>query len=125
MLSYSPHGCSSDSGQQLRQDDPLALKSIIQIVHSKLPQDTTALSSRTRFMVETLGNLKNNKTKKAAGQTAGTEAVERMKKFLSGLNKKRHGMLPPHALLGACSEPPQSCHTNRCASRWRTYVLRR
>ena len=50
------------------------------------------MSSRTRFMVETLSNLKNNKIKKAAGQTAGTEAVERMKKFLSGLSKKRHGM---------------------------------
>ncbi|KAI9060646.1 ARM repeat-containing protein [Trametes sanguinea] len=81
-----------NSGQQLRQDDPTALKSIIQIVHSKLPSDTTALSSRTRFMVETLSNLKNNKIKKAAGQTAGTEAVERMKRFLSGLTKKRHVM---------------------------------
>ena len=69
----------------------MALKSIIQIVHGKLPQDTSALSSRTRFMVETLSNLKNNKIKKAAGQTAGTEAVDRMKKFLSGLSKKRHG----------------------------------
>ncbi|KAM5535944.1 hypothetical protein V8D89_010384 [Ganoderma adspersum] len=80
-----------NSGQQLRQDDPTALKSIIQVVHEKVPEDTTALSSRTRFMVETLSNLKNNKVKKAAGQTAGGEAVERMKKFLSGLNKKRHG----------------------------------
>lgn len=75
----------------MRQDDPTALKSIIQIVHGKLPEDTTALSSRTRFMVETLSNLKNNKVKKAAGQTVGGEAVERMRKFLSGLNKKRHG----------------------------------
>ncbi|KAI0775209.1 ARM repeat-containing protein [Trametes elegans] len=81
-----------NSGQQLRQDDPTALKSIIQIVHSKLPPDTHSLSSRTRFMVETLSNLKNNKVKKAAGQTAGNEAVERMKKFLSGLSKKRHVM---------------------------------
>ena len=85
-----------DSGQQLRQDDPTALKSIIQIVHEKLPQDTKALSSRTRFMVETLSNLKNNKIKKAAGQMAGGEAVERMKKFLSGPTKKRHGESPQH-----------------------------
>ncbi|KAI0635926.1 armadillo-type protein [Trametes polyzona] len=81
-----------NSGQQLRQDDPTALKSIIQIVHSKLPPGANALSSRTRFMIETLSNLKNNKIKKAAGQTAGGEAVERMKKFLSGLSKKRHVM---------------------------------
>lgn len=91
----------ADSGQQLRQDDPTALKSIIQIVHSKLPSDTSALSSRTRFMVETLSNLKNNKIKKAAGQTAGNEAVERMKKFLSGLSKKRHGLSILSCLSGA------------------------
>ncbi|OCH94379.1 hypothetical protein OBBRIDRAFT_789292 [Obba rivulosa] len=79
-----------NSGAQLRQDDPTALKSIIQIVHDKLPEQPNALSSRTRFMVETLSNLKNNKIKKNAGQSAGGEAVERMKKFLSGLSKKRH-----------------------------------
>ncbi|EIW57543.1 ARM repeat-containing protein [Trametes versicolor FP-101664 SS1] len=81
-----------NSGQQLRQDDPTALKSIIQIVHTKLPPDASALSSRTRFMIETLSNLKNNKVKKAAGQSAGNEAVDRMKKFLSGLSKKRQVM---------------------------------
>lgn len=42
-------------------------------------------------MIETLSNLKNNKVKKAAGQSAGNEAVDRMKKFLSGLSKKRQG----------------------------------
>ncbi|OJT11465.1 Suppressor of glycerol defect protein 1 [Trametes pubescens] len=81
-----------NSGQQLRQDDPTALKSIIQVVHTKLPPDASALSSRTRFMIETLSNLKNNKVKKAAGQSAGNEAVDRMKKFLSGLSKKRQVM---------------------------------
>ncbi|KAL6307436.1 ARM repeat-containing protein [Sparassis latifolia] len=79
-----------NSGQQLRQDDPSALKSIIQIVHNKLPAQANAMSSRTRFMVETLSNLKNNKVKRDAGQSAGGEAVERMKKFLAGLSKKRH-----------------------------------
>ncbi|KAI0926110.1 hypothetical protein AcV5_008659 [Taiwanofungus camphoratus] len=81
---------TKNSGPQLRQDDPTALKSIIQIVHNKLPAQANAMSSRTRFMVETLTNLKNNKIKRNAGQTAGNEAVERMKKFLSGLSKKRH-----------------------------------
>ncbi|KZT73694.1 ARM repeat-containing protein [Daedalea quercina L-15889] len=79
-----------NSGQQLRQDDPTALKSIIQIVHSKLPSQANAMSSRARFMVETLTNLKNNKIKKNAGSTAGAETVDRLKKFLSGLSKKRH-----------------------------------
>ncbi|PSS19945.1 hypothetical protein PHLCEN_2v3118 [Hermanssonia centrifuga] len=78
------------SGQQLRTDDPSALKDIIQIVHSKLPAQQNALSSRTRFMVETLTNLKNNKVKKSATASGENDSVERMKKFLSALNKKRH-----------------------------------
>lgn len=45
-------------------------------------------------MIETLSNLKNNRIKKvAAGQHQGGDAVERMKKFLSGLTKKRQGMI--------------------------------
>ncbi|KAG6853988.1 hypothetical protein C0991_011851 [Blastosporella zonata] len=79
-----------NSGQQLRQDDPLALKDIIQIVQSKVSeQDDAALGSRTRFMIETLTNLKNNKSKRNATQNQGADSVERMKKFLSGLSKKR------------------------------------
>ncbi|OBZ72571.1 Suppressor of glycerol defect protein 1 [Grifola frondosa] len=73
-----------DSGPQLRQDDPSALKSIIQIVHSKLPSQANALSSRTRFMVETLGNLKNNKVKRNAGQTAGEKPTWQIYSLLSG-----------------------------------------
>lgn len=83
-----------DAGQQLRTVDPGALKDIIQIVHTKVPKDPAAMSSRTRFMLETLTNLKNNKVKKVAGGgaagSAGAEAVERMKKFLGGLSKKKH-----------------------------------
>ena len=46
-------------------------------------------------MIETLNNLTNNKIKKtAAAQHQGGDAVERMKKFLSGLGKKKHGRLP-------------------------------
>lgn len=48
-------------------------------------------SSRTRFMIETLTNLKNNKLKRNATQNQGGAAVERMKKFLSNLTKSRHG----------------------------------
>lgn len=43
-------------------------------------------------MIETLTNLKNNKLKRNLTQNQGGEAVERMKKFLSGLAKKRHGV---------------------------------
>jgi nucleolar MIF4G domain-containing protein 1 len=49
-------------------------------------------------MIETLSNLKNNKVKKAIGGgangTGAQEVVERLKKFLSGMNKKRHGEWP-------------------------------
>ncbi|KAG6856902.1 hypothetical protein H0H87_012483 [Tephrocybe sp. NHM501043] len=79
-----------NSGLQLRQDDPTALKDIIQIVQNKvLEKDDAALSSRTKFMIETLINLKNNKSKRSATQNQGADSVERMKKFLSGLSKKR------------------------------------
>ncbi|KAJ7773440.1 hypothetical protein B0H16DRAFT_1660470 [Mycena metata] len=81
-----------NSGQQLRTDDPSALKDIIQIVQNKLSDADEGLSSRTRFMVETLTNLKNNKIKRNTTLNQGGEAVERMKKFLSGLGKSRHVM---------------------------------
>lgn len=126
-----------DSGQQLRQDDPSALKDIIGIVQTKLAGQDDGLrcvhpstpytpyshtyichpslhpfvwlvsaganydlsSSRTRFMIETLTNLKNNKAKRttAGQQHQGGEAVERMKKFLSALAKKRQGRSPAFA----------------------------
>ncbi|KAI0264458.1 hypothetical protein BC834DRAFT_924661 [Gloeopeniophorella convolvens] len=81
-----------NSGHQLRQDDPSALKDIVQIVQSKTADSEKHSSSRTRFMLETLINLKNNKVKKSAAQHAGGDAVDRMKKFLTGLGKKRHLM---------------------------------
>ncbi|EJD06611.1 uncharacterized protein FOMMEDRAFT_165363 [Fomitiporia mediterranea MF3/22] len=78
------------SGSQLRQDDPSALKDIIQIVHAKLGGQRNT-SSRTRFMVETLNNLKNNKMKKAAaGAQGGNESKERISKFVAGIGKKYH-----------------------------------
>jgi nucleolar MIF4G domain-containing protein 1 len=100
-----------DSGQQLRHDDPSALKDIIDIVQKKVAgKDENSLrwvrfltvyleelltslecSSRTRFMIETLVNLKNNRLKRNVTQDQGGEAVERMKKFLSGLSKRKHG----------------------------------
>ena len=51
-------------------------------------------SSRTKFMLETLTNLKNNRVKAAPGGEAAAEATTRMKKFLSGLDKKKHGSSP-------------------------------
>ncbi|KAF9485159.1 hypothetical protein BDN70DRAFT_848385 [Pholiota conissans] len=79
-----------NSGQQLRQDDPSALKDIIQIVQGRVSTEDEGISSRTRFMIETLTNLKNNKLKRNVTQNQGGAAVERLKKFLSGLSKSRH-----------------------------------
>ncbi|KAG8746207.1 suppressor of glycerol defect [Ceratobasidium sp. 414] len=87
-----------NSGHQMRQDDPLALKDIIQLVQDKMRgKNPNELSSRFRFLVETLVNLKNNKLKDAkratgTGQKVASDAVERMKKYLSGIDKKRHVM---------------------------------
>ncbi|KIL67539.1 hypothetical protein M378DRAFT_122561 [Amanita muscaria Koide BX008] len=81
-----------NSGQQLRQDDPSALKDIIAIVQNKVSGTEISLSSRTRFMLETLTNLKNNKLKRNSSKTQNDDSVERLRKFLSGLAKKRHLM---------------------------------
>ncbi|KAG0359049.1 hypothetical protein BC939DRAFT_501264 [Gamsiella multidivaricata] len=87
------------SGYQLRQDDPTTLKTIIQefTVLSNQPTtkegSATPISSRTRFLLETLTALKANRMKGPStnSTTSGTiaESTTRMKKFLSGLSKKR------------------------------------
>ncbi|KAG0287627.1 suppressor of glycerol defect [Linnemannia gamsii] len=89
------------SGYQLRQDDPTTLKTIIQEftvlannASSKSGSGSAApISSRTRFLLETLTALKANRMKgpSANSTTSGTitESTARMKKFLSGLSKKR------------------------------------
>ena len=59
---------------------------------SQPTQYMSTTSSRTMFMIETLANLKNNKSKRNVTQNQGGAAVERMKKFLSGLSKTRHGI---------------------------------
>ena len=95
------------SGTQLRRDDPLALRDIVLLVNERVagrqasmryfsPSEhctlllTCACSSRTKFMLEALTNLKNNKNRKLADGPGSTEVVERMKKFLSGLGRTQH-----------------------------------
>ncbi|KAG0353576.1 suppressor of glycerol defect [Podila minutissima] len=90
------------SGYQLRQDDPTTLKTIIQeftVLSNQASTKTEAngatapISSRTRFLLETLTALKANRMKgpSSTSTTSGTiaESTTRMKKFLSGLSKKR------------------------------------
>ncbi|CAJ0625523.1 10454_t:CDS:2 [Entrophospora sp. SA101] len=62
------------SGYQLRQDDPLALKEIIQQVQVEVnKKDLKKLGSRTKFMIEKITELKNNRLK----QQTAISSVER------------------------------------------------
>jgi nucleolar MIF4G domain-containing protein 1 len=83
-----------DCGPQLRQDDPSALKAIIQLVQKETARINSAgeqMSVRTKFMIETITDLKNNKMK-AATNNAGlsSEHITLMRKVLGSLNDKRN-----------------------------------
>lgn len=79
------------AGQQLRTDDPTSLKDIVLILHrsvAKVGEDQ--LSVRTKFMIETINNLKNNRMKTGvAASTMTIEHVNRMKKTLGALGSAR------------------------------------
>lgn len=93
-----------DSGQQLRQDDPTALKEIVILMQSQIAaKDPTSLSYaplinpeleltgsvRTKFMIETIINLKNNRAKATTSTSIVTsESTIRMKKFLGKLGER-------------------------------------
>ncbi|WWC86492.1 uncharacterized protein L201_001369 [Kwoniella dendrophila CBS 6074] len=77
------------SGSQLRSDDPASLKDIVNLVQEKTKGKERTMTARARFMVETLTNVKNGKVKSNQNSEGGNEAAMRMKKFLSGLGKKR------------------------------------
>lgn len=72
------------SGSQLRSDDPAALKEIIfQLQVSVSKADPNSINARTKFLVETIAELKNNRHKRAAAVSETTSAAKtRMKKFL-------------------------------------------
>lgn len=73
-------------GPQLRHDDPSSLRSIIHLAQQRTSNATSA-SSRARFMIEALQDLKNNRTK-ATANDASVQSLARMKKYLSSLSKK-------------------------------------
>ncbi|KAF2760089.1 hypothetical protein EJ05DRAFT_536271 [Pseudovirgaria hyperparasitica] len=78
------------SGHQLRQDDPSALKHIVLLLQKSVSEAGEAnLPVRTKFMIETINNLKNNRMK--TGLTASSITAEhttRMKKQLGALNTR-------------------------------------
>ena len=77
-------------GQSLRQYDPSALKDIILLLQRSIAKIGEAnVSVRTKFMIETIQDLKNNRMKAATSSTLSTEQTNRIKKALSSLNHTR------------------------------------
>ncbi|EKV04141.1 Nuclear protein (Sgd1), putative [Penicillium digitatum] len=81
-----------NSGPQLRLDDPSALKDIVLLIQpavAKVGEDS--LSVRTKFMIDLITDLKNNRSKASAAAGAGitTEHITKMRKILGSLNSSR------------------------------------
>lgn len=92
-------------GAQLRSDDSSSLRDIVDFVQEKAvptpqskttsvgiaiprPMSTPTLSSRSKFMLERLADLRSGRSQRQGG--AGTsDTLIRMKKFIGGLGKKR------------------------------------
>jgi nucleolar MIF4G domain-containing protein 1 len=78
------------SGPQLRQDDPSSLKDIVLLLQKSVAKvGEKNLSVRTKFMIETINDLKNNKMKTGVAASAlVSEHTVRMKKQLGTLNTR-------------------------------------
>lgn len=79
------------SGPALRQDDPMALKDIVALIRPAVAKrGENNLSVRTKFMIDTIHDLKNNKMKAGAGASLIiSEHSARMKKTLGSLNSRK------------------------------------
>ncbi|EZF70468.1 hypothetical protein H105_07279 [Trichophyton soudanense CBS 452.61] len=78
------------SGPQLRQDDPSSLKDIVMLVQPAVARvGDAALSVRTKFMIEMITDLKNNRLKTGiAGTALASEHITKMRKVLGTLNNR-------------------------------------
>lgn len=72
-----------NSGNQIRSDDPAALKEII-ILMNKVASELPEINPRTQFLIDTIASLRNNKMR-ATNDTA-VELTIRLRKLLSSLN---------------------------------------
>ena len=83
-----------NAGPQLRQDDASTLKEVTtRLSTAAAEQGEENLSVRTKFMIETMYSLRNNKMK--TGQTASaitSQHTLRMKKTLGSLNNQKHNL---------------------------------
>lgn len=77
------------AGSQLRQDDPLSLKAIVQSLQDQITKaGEEAISIKIRFMMETMNSIKSNRMKTGvAASTISSEHSLRMKKTLGKLNQ--------------------------------------
>ncbi|KAL5120964.1 hypothetical protein ACEQ8H_001152 [Pleosporales sp. CAS-2024a] len=78
------------AGSQLRQDDPTALKDIVVLLQKSVAKaGQNKLPVRTKFMIETINDLKNNRMKTGAAAAAiSREHTTRMKKQLGTLSTR-------------------------------------
>ncbi|KAK4228168.1 hypothetical protein QBC38DRAFT_415322 [Podospora fimiseda] len=78
-------------GPTLRQDDPMALKDIVTLIPPAVAKyGEKNLTVRTKFMIETITDLKNNKLKAGAVASAViSEHLTRMKKTLGQLKSRK------------------------------------
>ncbi|KXT02086.1 hypothetical protein AC578_6692 [Pseudocercospora eumusae] len=80
------------AGQQLRQDDPSALKDIVLLLnrHVTAAGGIEKLSQRTRVMIDFIHDLKNNRVKANRGPDAtAQEHMQRMRKTLSTIKNAK------------------------------------
>eukprot|EP01135_Chromosphaera_perkinsii_P001081 Nk52_evm31s158 gene=Nk52_evmTU31s158 len=77
-------------GFQLRQEDPAALKDIIVEIQERVAalEGPMKSSSRVRFMLETIYDVKNNK-KRLGTQNDDSEAIENLKKVVKIIARKK------------------------------------
>ena len=78
-------------GPTLRQDDPMALKDIVSLIPPAVAKaGEKNLTVRTKFMIDTITDLKNNKLKAGASASAVvSEHITRMKKLLGQLKSRK------------------------------------
>jgi nucleolar MIF4G domain-containing protein 1 len=78
-------------GPTLRHDDPMALKDIVSLIPPAVAKaGEKNLTVRTKFMIDTITDLKNNKMKTGVGASAVvSEHVVRMKKLLGQLKSRK------------------------------------
>lgn len=82
-----------DCGPQLRTDDPISLKAIVQRMNdisAKMSSSGQTINVRTRVMMDTITDLKNNKTKQATNAAGLTgEHLTRVRKAIGTLNSRQ------------------------------------